>query len=82
MLPPLHKLQAASARGAKTTAKSVISVLFLGLAAAQMIYGPISDSIGRKPAIYAGFAIFLFGCLISIAAVNFPMMLWAACSRA
>jgi len=30
----------------------VLSTLFLGMAAGQMIYGPISDSLGRKKPIY------------------------------
>jgi DHA1 family bicyclomycin/chloramphenicol resistance-like MFS transporter len=53
----------------------VITMLFLGLAAAQMIYGPLSDSLGRKAPMYAGFGIFLLGSLVSIFAVNFTMML-------
>src|SRR5215210_3717813 len=75
MLPALAQIAGELGARSENDRQAVISVLFLGLAAAQMIYGPISDSIGRKPAIYAGFAIFLAGCLISIAAINFPMML-------
>jgi DHA1 family bicyclomycin/chloramphenicol resistance-like MFS transporter len=75
MLPALAQIASELGARSENDRQAVISVLFLGLAAAQMIYGPISDSIGRKPAIYAGFGIFLAGCLISIAAINFPMML-------
>jgi DHA1 family bicyclomycin/chloramphenicol resistance-like MFS transporter len=32
---------------------------FLALALGQIIYGPISDAVGRKPPIYAGLAIFI-----------------------
>ena len=32
----------------------VIVALFLGLGIGQIIFGPLSDGIGRKPAIYAG----------------------------
>jgi MFS transporter, DHA1 family, multidrug resistance protein len=53
----------------------VITMLFLGLAAAQVFYGPLSDSLGRKPPMYVGFGIFLVGSLVSIFAVNFTMML-------
>ena len=53
----------------------VISALFLGLAAGQLIYGPLSDSTGRKPPIYAGFLLFAMGCVLSIVASSFPMML-------
>jgi DHA1 family bicyclomycin/chloramphenicol resistance-like MFS transporter len=53
----------------------IISVLFLGLAAGQMIYGPLSDSTGRKPAIYLGLILFILGCLLSIFATSFSAML-------
>ncbi len=53
----------------------VISALFLGLGVAQLVYGPLSDSIGRKPAIHSGYAIFVIGCLMSIYATTFEVML-------
>lgn len=53
----------------------IISLLFLGMAAGQMVYGPLSDSTGRKPAIYAGFGLFIIGCLLSLSATSFPVML-------
>ncbi len=42
----------------------VVSVLFLGLAVGQLFFGPISDKVGRKPAIYAGYMLFI-GTLLS-----------------
>jgi len=53
----------------------IISLLFVGLAVGQMLYGPASDSTGRKPAIYAGFGLLIIGCLLSLFATSFPMML-------
>jgi DHA1 family bicyclomycin/chloramphenicol resistance-like MFS transporter len=53
----------------------VISVLFFGLAVGQLIFGPLSDQTGRKPAIYAGFAIYISGALLSALAISFPMLL-------
>ncbi len=53
----------------------VLSVLFAGLATGQLIYGPLSDSLGRKPPIYAGFFLFLAGCLLSTFASGFAVML-------
>jgi DHA1 family bicyclomycin/chloramphenicol resistance-like MFS transporter len=53
----------------------VVSMLFIGLATGQLFYGPLSDSIGRKPAIYIGFALFILGSLLSMAASDFSTML-------
>ncbi len=53
----------------------VISLLFLGMAVGQMFYGPLSDSIGRKPSIYIGFGSFAAGCLLSMLTTSFQIML-------
>jgi DHA1 family bicyclomycin/chloramphenicol resistance-like MFS transporter len=53
----------------------VISIIFLGLALGQLFFGPLSDKTGRKPAIYAGYALFIAGALLSLLATSFPIML-------
>jgi MFS transporter, DHA1 family, multidrug resistance protein len=53
----------------------IVSVLIFGMAIGQMVCGPLSDSIGRKPVIFAGFGLFIIGCLISICATCFSVML-------
>ena len=53
----------------------VISMLFIGLALGQLFYGPLSDTTGRKPAMYIGFALFIVGSLLSMLAANFTLML-------
>lgn len=53
----------------------VISVLFMGFTLGQIIYGPISDSFGRKRAIYIGLGLFIIGCVLSYTARSFEMML-------
>ncbi len=54
----------------------IIGVLFLGLAIGQIVYGPVSDSVGRKPAIFAGLGLFIFGCVLSMVAQDFNVMLF------
>ncbi|KIY41203.1 multidrug transporter CflA [Pseudomonas sp. 10-1B] len=38
-----------------------ISMYIIGLAVGQLVYGPLSDAIGRRPALMAGLALYLAG---------------------
>lgn len=53
----------------------VVSTIFLGLAIGQLFFGPLSDSTGRKPALYAGFALYITGSLLAMMAATFPILL-------
>jgi DHA1 family bicyclomycin/chloramphenicol resistance-like MFS transporter len=53
----------------------VISVFFLGMALGQLLYGPFSDSFGRKKAIYLGVSIFILGSMVSSFSTSFTFML-------
>lgn len=53
----------------------VVSLIFVGLGVGQLAYGPLSDSVGRKPALLAGLGLFMVGCLLSLFSESFPMML-------
>ncbi len=75
MVPALQEIGGDLAVQRGNDAQLVISALFLGLAVGTMAYGPISDSVGRKPAIYAGFALFILGSLLSALATSFAVML-------
>ncbi len=52
-----------------------ITALFVGLAVGQLLYGPLSDAIGRKPAILIGLGWFTVGSLVSANAHGFETML-------
>lgn len=75
MLPALPSIGRDLAVRNENDQQLVVSALLLGLGVAQMIYGPLSDSIGRKRAIYGGYVIFIIGCVISIMASSFEVML-------
>lgn len=75
MLPALQEIGGDLGVQRPNDAQLIISALFLGMAVGTMIYGPVSDSAGRKPPIYVGFALFILGCLLSAAATSFPVML-------
>ena len=53
----------------------IITALFLGLGLGQILIGPLSDRIGRRPAMQAGLLLFMAGCLVSIFAPTFEVMI-------
>jgi len=53
----------------------IISMLFLGFTFGQIIYGPISDSFGRKFTIYIGLIVLIIGDILCLFAGNFIFML-------
>ncbi|MBL8711131.1 MAG: multidrug effflux MFS transporter [Rhodospirillaceae bacterium] len=75
MLPALPEIAADLGARDPNDRQMVITILFAGFGIAQILYGPISDSVGRKPAIYAGFLVFILGSVICILADDFNAML-------
>ena len=52
----------------------LITMIFLGLGFGQLIFGPISDSFGRKPVVYIGFLVFVLSSFLCIAASTIEIM--------
>lgn len=75
MLPALPQIGLDLQVQNPNTRQLVVSTIFLGLALGQLFFGPLSDKTGRKPAIFAGYALYLAGALVSLFAFNFPIML-------
>ena len=75
MLPALPVIGSDLGAAERNDAQLVVTALFLGLGFGQLLYGPLSDCIGRKPAICAGLAMFMAGCVVSIIAPTFETML-------
>ena len=53
----------------------LITMIFLGLGFGQLFFGPLSDSFGRKPIVYMGFALFTVASFICIFAPSLEVMI-------
>ena len=61
-----------------TENQKFITMIFLGLGVGQLVFGPLSDSFGRKPIVYIGFIVF---CLASVICVLAPNLEWMIIGR-
>jgi len=53
----------------------IVTSFFLGMAVGQLVVGPLSDWYGRKPVILVGYLVFMIGCVLSMFANSWAMML-------
>src|SRR6185436_17308722 len=75
MLPALGQI-AIDLRLADPNDRQLVLIAFFGgLSVGQLVCGPVSDATGRKPALYAGLALFMAGAACSALAQSFPAML-------
>lgn len=75
LLPALgmigHELQVTDANHVQL----VIGFLFAGMAVGQLIAGPMSDALGRKPILYTGIGLYLVGSIYCYIATSFDTLL-------
>jgi len=53
----------------------LVTMIFLGLGLGPLLFGPLSDSMGRKPIVYMGFALFVAASFICVFATSLEMMI-------
>jgi len=75
MLPALGTIGENLGAPSQNSPQLIISAILLGLTIGQILYGPLSDSFGRRPLVFAGFGIFMLGTLICIFANSFNSLL-------
>ncbi len=75
LLPALDIIGLAVGTSNPADLQLLIIMFFLGLGVGPLLFGPVSDSIGRKPVVYLGFALFVLASFICIFAVNLEMMI-------
>lgn len=57
------------------TVQLTLSLYLIGLAGAQLIYGPLSDRYGRRPVLLAGLGVFLLGTLTGALATSISLVI-------
>jgi len=75
MLPALDTIGSEFEVSNPNNVHLIVTTFFLGMAFGQIFVGPLSDSIGRKPVILTGYMVFIAGCILSIFATSWTMLL-------
>ncbi len=78
LLPALSHIGVAINSIDPTDNQLMITMIFLGLGIGQLFFGPLSDSVGRKPVVYAGFILFTMASFLCIWA---PSLEWMVVGR-
>lgn len=76
VLPALPEIGDYLSSVSDTENQKLITAIFLGLGFGQLVFGPLSDSFGRKPVVYFGFGVFVVASIICVTTRNFEMMLF------
>jgi DHA1 family bicyclomycin/chloramphenicol resistance-like MFS transporter len=77
MLPALPQIGTALGVSSENDRQLVVILYMVGFAAGQFFFGPLSDHIGRKPALMAGLAIYIVGTIAALVSGAFPTLLAA-----
>ena len=65
MLPALPDIGQELSPDDVNRAQLVLTVFLLGMGVATMVTGPLSDSYGRKPIVFAGFTLYAVGAVLA-----------------
>ncbi len=77
MLPVLPAIGEVMGVEADNDRQLVVIIYVLAFAIGQIVYGPLSDKLGRKPVLLAGFAIYLAASVAATVAQSFDFLLIA-----
>ena len=75
ILPALDIIGKSIGTTSNSENQSLIIMIFLGLGIGPLLFGPLSDSFGRKPIVYIGFALFIIASLLCIYTESFEVMI-------
>ena len=75
MLPALPQIGAALHIARENDRQWIITAYVLGFGAAQLVHGPLSDRLGRRPVLLGAMALYVLFSLVTCVAASFPLML-------
>ena len=76
LLPALDIIGVSIQTKNATDNQLLITMIFLGLGFGPLLFGPISDSLGRKPMVFVGFGVFVIASIICVFAESLEMMIF------
>ncbi|MEZ5896343.1 MAG: multidrug effflux MFS transporter [Parvularculaceae bacterium] len=79
MLPALGTIGDELGAGSDNARQLVIVVYVVANGVAQLFFGPVTDRFGRRRVLLIAFAAYMIGCLLSIVAETFTLLLAARC---
>jgi DHA1 family bicyclomycin/chloramphenicol resistance-like MFS transporter len=77
LLPAFPAIEARFAVPDPNRLQLLVYVYMIGFGFAQIVYGPVSDALGRRPVLLASLAIYVVGCGLAMVAPSFGWLLAA-----
>ncbi len=77
MLPALPRIAAELTPDDVNRAQLIVTSFVLGMGIGTLFVGPISDTVGRRPAIFGGVAIYILGAVLAAFAQSLELLLAA-----
>ncbi|MDC6351480.1 multidrug effflux MFS transporter [Zeaxanthinibacter sp. PT1] len=74
LLPALDVIGRSIGTSDPTENQLLIILFFLGLGSGPLIFGPVSDSLGRKPVVFMGFTLFILASALCVNAADLQTM--------
>ncbi len=69
-------------RASAAAMQTTITVYIIGLAVGQLLYGPLSDRIGRRPTLLIGLSLFAVASLVCVLAPSAQVLIYARFAQA
>jgi DHA1 family bicyclomycin/chloramphenicol resistance-like MFS transporter len=64
------------------TVQLTLTLYLVGMAASQLLYGPLSDRFGRRPILLAGLVVFSLASAFAAIATSIGLLVWARLAQA